>query len=271
MNLIFFEGALVIYLIGMVAALAYLITLRKSLSWMSSLAIFIGFLMHTSAVVSRYLEAGYTPITNLHEALSFFAWAIIAVYLILQMKYRIEVMAAFVSPIAIIMISLASIFPREIFPLPPALQSFWLPIHVTLAFLGNALFAVAFAIAIMYLLQEGQIKGKKIGSVYHRLPSLKVLDELNYRCLTWGFPLLTFGIVSGAVWAQSAWGTYWSWDPKETWSLITWFVYAALLHGRLTIGWRGRKAAILAIIGFASAIFTFLGVNLLLTGLHAYN
>jgi cytochrome c-type biogenesis protein CcsB len=271
MNLIFFEIALVIYLIGMATALAYLITLRKPLSWISNLALGIGFLLHTSALVSRYLEAGYTPITNLHEALSFFAWAIIAVYLIMQMKYRVEVLAAFVSPLAIIMILLASIFPREILPLPPALQSFWLPIHVTLAFLGNALFAVAFAIAIMYLIQERQIKAKKIGSVYHRLPSLKVLDEINYRCLTWGFPLMTLGIITGSVWAQSAWGAYWNWDAKETWSLITWFVYAALLHGRLTIGWRGRKAALLAIIGFAAVVFTFLGVNLLLTGLHAYN
>lgn len=271
MNLIFFEIALVIYLIGLAAALAYLITLKKLLSWISSLAIGLGFLMHTSALVFRYLEAGYTPITNLHEALSFFAWSIIAVYLLLQMKYRVEVLGAFISPLAIIMILLASIFPREIFPLPPALRSFWLPIHVALAFLGNAMFAVAFAVAIMYLLQERQIKKKKIGSVYQRLPSLRVLDELNYRCLTWGFPLMTLGIVSGSVWAQSAWGTYWSWDPKETWSLITWFVYAALLHGRLTTGWRGRKAAVLAIVGFASVVFTFLGVNLLLTGLHVYN
>lgn len=271
MNLIFFEIALVIYLIGLAAALAYLITLKKLLSWISSLAIGLGFLMHTSALVFRYLEAGYTPITNLHEALSFFAWSIIAVYLLLQMKYRVEVLGAFISPLAIIMILLASIFPREIFPLPPALRSFWLPIHVALAFLGNAMFAVAFAVAIMYLLQERQIKKKKIGPVYKRLPSLRILDELNYRCLTWGFPLMTLGIVSGSVWAQSAWGTYWSWDPKETWSLITWFVYAALLHGRLTTGWRGRKAAVLAIVGFASVVFTFLGVNLLLTGLHVYN
>ncbi len=271
MNLIFFEIALVIYLIGMVAALAYLITLKRSLSKISKLAIGLGFIMHTNALVIRYIEAGYTPITNLHEALSFFAWSIIAVYLILQIKYQVETLAAFVSPIAIIMILLAAIFPRDIFPLPPALQSLWLPIHVSLAFLGNSLFAVAFAIAIMYLLQERQIKGKKIGSVYHRLPSLKVLDEINYRCLTWGFPLMTMGIVTGSFWAQRAWGAYWSWDPKETWSLITWFVYAALLHGRLTVGWRGRKAAILAIIGFAAVVFTFLGVNLLLTGLHAYN
>lgn len=271
MNLIFFAATLFIYLLGTGMALIYLITLKKSLAGISNLIIGVGFLAHTGALISRYLEAGYTPITNLHEALSFFAWSIVAVYLILQMKYKVDVLAAFVSPIAVIMIILASIFPQEILPLPPALKSFWLPIHVTLAFLGNALFAVAFAIAIMYLLQEGQIKKKKIGSVYYRLPSLNVLDEINYRCLTWGFPLLTLGIISGSIWAQSAWGAYWSWDPKEAWSLITWFVYAALLHGRLSMGWRGRKAAILAIIGFASVVFTFLGVNLLLTGLHAYN
>ncbi|MFH1758908.1 MAG: cytochrome c biogenesis protein CcsA, partial [Pseudomonadota bacterium] len=101
--------------------------------------------------------------------------------------------------------------------------------------------------------------------------ALKVLDDLNYRCLTFGFPLLTLGIISGSVWADSAWGSYWSWDPKETWSLITWFLYAALLHGRLTGGWRGRKAAIFSIVGFGALVFSFLGVNLLLTGLHSYN
>ena len=132
------------------------------------------------------------------------------------------------------------------------------------------MFALAFAAGIMYLIQERQIKAKKIGAFYHRLPALKVLDDLGYRCLTFGFPLLTLGIITGSVWAESAWGSYWSWDPKETWSLITWFLYAALLHGRLTVGWRGRRAAIFAIVGFAALVFTFLGVNLLLSGLHSY-
>jgi cytochrome c-type biogenesis protein CcsB len=97
------------------------------------------------------------------------------------------------------------------------------------------------------------------------------LDEINYKSIVIGFPMLTLGIVTGAAWANYAWGTYWSWDPKETWSLITWFLYAALLHGRLTVGWRGRKAAILAIVGFAALVFTFLGVNLVLSGMHSYN
>jgi cytochrome c-type biogenesis protein CcsB len=123
----------------------------------------------------------------------------------------------------------------------------------------------------MYLLQERMLKSKKFSTLYHRLPPLEALDSINYKCLTFGFPLMTMGIISGAVWAESAWGTYWSWDPKETWALITWFLYAALLHGRLTVGWRGRRAAIFAIIGFICLLFTFLGVNLLLSGLHSYS
>jgi cytochrome c-type biogenesis protein CcsB len=138
------------------------------------------------------------------------------------------------------------------------------------AFLGYAAFAVAFGAAIMYLIQEHFLKRKKLGAMYQKLPSLDKLDDINYRCLTFGFPLLTLAIISGAIWAETAWGTYWSWDPKETWSLITWFVYAALLHGRLTTGWRGKKAAILAIVGFFVLLFTFIGVNLLLPGLHSY-
>jgi cytochrome c-type biogenesis protein CcsB len=115
----------------------------------------------------------------------------------------------------------------------------------------------------MYLIQERFLKKKRLGSLYQKLPSLDVLDEINYRCLSFGFPLLTVAIITGAIWAETAWGTYWSWDPKETWSLITWFIYAALLHGRLTTGWRGRRAAVLAIVGFFVLLFTFLGVNLL--------
>ena len=115
----------------------------------------------------------------------------------------------------------------------------------------------------MYLIQEHFLKRRRLGPLYQKLPSLDILDEINYRCLTFGFPLLTVAIITGAIWAETAWGTYWSWDPKETWSLITWFIYAALLHGRLTTGWRGRRAAVLSIIGFFVLLFTFLGVNLL--------
>jgi len=270
MNIYFFQVALFIYLLGTGASLAYLISLRKRLSRTGAFSLALGFIVHSLALLSRYIEAGYTPITNLHESLSFFAWSIVGVYLLLYLKYRLDVLAAFVSPLAAALIILASLFPKEIIPVAPVLDSFWLPIHVIFAFMGDAMFALCFAVSVMYLIQERQIKSKKIGPFYHRLPALQVLDELNYRCLTFGFPLLTLGIITGSIWAEGAWGSYWSWDPKETWSLITWFLYAALLHGRLTVGWRGRKAAIFSILGFAVLVFTFLGVNLLLSGLHSY-
>jgi cytochrome c-type biogenesis protein CcsB len=121
----------------------------------------------------------------------------------------------------------------------------------------------------MYLVQERLLKSQRVGAITRRLPSLKVLDDLNYRSLAFGFPLLTLGIITGAVWAEYAWGRYWGWDPKETWSLFTWFLYAALLHQRLVVGWRGRKAAIMAIAGFLAILFAFLGVRYLLPGLHS--
>ena len=138
------------------------------------------------------------------------------------------------------------------------------------AMLGAAAFTLSFAVSIMYLIQEWYLKHHKVGFMYYRLPSLEILDEMNYKIISLGFIPLTLGILSGSVWAEYVWGAFWSWDPKQTWSLITWFVYAALLHGRLTIGWRGRKAAIIAIIGFMAVIFTFLGVNLLLGGKHGF-
>jgi cytochrome c-type biogenesis protein CcsB len=214
--------------------------------------------------VTRYIEAGYTPITSLHEAMSFFAWSIVGLYLLLQLRYRLPSLGAFVSPVALVFVFAAVGLPGDIQPLPAALQSAWLPVHVVLLFLGDGVFALAAAAGVMYLIQERQLKNKKLGALFHRLPNIEVLDELNYRCLTIGFPLLTVGIITGAIWAQQAWGTYWSWDPKETWSLITWLLYAGLLHGRLTVGWRGRRAAVWAIIGFGSVLFTFLGVNYVL-------
>jgi cytochrome c-type biogenesis protein CcsB len=150
-------------------------------------------------------------------------------------------------------------------------MSNWLFVHSTLAFISYATFAVAFGASIMYLIQEHFLKKKRLGPLYQKLPSLDILDEINYRCLTFGFPLLTVAIITGAIWAETAWGTYWSWDPKETWSLITWFIYAALLHGRLTTGWRGRRAALFSIVGFIVLLFTFLGVNLLPSeSMHSY-
>lgn len=271
MNVYFFNASSLFYLLGTLAYLTHIIFLKDSLLRVAATIVSLGFVSHSLAILIRYVEAGYTPVTNLHESLSFFAWMIIGVLLMANLKYKIKVLGAFLTSIALILMLFALALPKEILPLAPVLRSFWHPFHVFFAFLGNAIFTLAFGCGVIYLIQEHQLKSKKMGAVSKRLPSLNVLDELNYQALTFGFPSLTLGIITGAVWAEYAWGRYWGWDPKETWSLITWFLYAAMLHQRLTVGWRGRKAAIMAIVGFFSVLFTFLGVNLLLPGLHTYS
>ena len=263
MNALLFYITLGLYSVATVAYLAYLLKPRPILGRAAHWLISSGFLIHAGFTVVRYVEAGHTPITNLHESLSFFSLAIVGVFIAFERKYHVFILGPFVTPLALLLMIGSSLYPSAIPLLPPALMSNWLFVHSSLAFVSYATFAVAFGAAIMYLIQEHFLKRKRLGSLYQKLPSLDVLDEINYRCLTFGFPLLTVAIITGAIWAETAWGTYWSWDPKETWSLITWFIYAALLHGRLTTGWRGRRAAILAIIGFCILLFTFLGVNLL--------
>jgi cytochrome c-type biogenesis protein CcsB len=263
MNTMLFNSALVLYVCATAAYLLYLLkpkpTLGRSAGWL----ITAGFLIHCVFTLLRSVEAGHAPITNLHESLSFFSLAIVGVFIAFERKYHVVILGSFITPLALLLMIASSMYPNTIPQLPPALKSNWLLIHSSLAFLSYATFAVAFGAAIMYLIQQHFLKKKRLGPLYQKLPSLDILDEINYRCLTFGFPLLTIAIITGAIWAESAWGTYWSWDPKETWSLITWFVYAALLHSRMTIGWRGKKAAILAIVGFFILLFTFLGVNLL--------
>jgi cytochrome c-type biogenesis protein CcsB len=270
MNALLFNVTLGIYFLATVTYLAYLVRPQDSLGRVSRWLISIGFLVHCAFTIDRYVEAGHTPITNLHEALSFFALTLVGAFIAFERRYKVFILGSFVTPLALVLMIVSSLFPSAITPLNPSLMSRWLAVHTVLAFLGYAAFALAFGAGIMYLIQEHFLKSRKLGAMYQKLPSLEILDEINYRCLTFGFPLLTFAIISGAIWAETAWGTYWSWDPKETWSLITWFVYAALLHGRLTTGWRGKRAAILAIIGFCILLFTFLGVNLLMPGLHSY-
>ena len=271
MDVYFFKFASFLYLFGTLAYLVYVLSLNEVLSKIAVTIVSFGFASHTLAILTRYFEAGYTPVTNLYESLSFFAWMIIGLLLMANLKYKIKVLGSFLTPLALILMLFALALPKEILPLAPVLKSFWHPFHVIFAFLGNAIFALTFCFGVMYLIQEHQLKAKKMGAIAKRLPPLNLLDDLSYLSLKFGFPLLTLGIITGAVWAEYAWGRYWNWDPKETWSLITWLLYAALLHQRLTVGWRGRKAAIMAIVGFLAVLFTFLGVNLLLPGLHTYS
>jgi cytochrome c-type biogenesis protein CcsB len=205
------------------------------------------------------------------DSLSLFAWLVVTIFAIMQFREPNPVLGAMATPIATVLMLMASTFSYQISqPIVPVLKSWWLPIHVSFALAGNAVFTIMAMAGAMYIFQEHLIKRKKIGRFHRILPSLETLDTLNRRALPAGFFLLTLGIISGALWASSAWGSYWNWDPKETWSLITWFVYAAMVHQRLALGWRGKKAAMLALVGFALVMFTFIGVSLLFSGHHSF-
>ena len=241
----------------------------------SFIALF-GLLGQTVAFILRWIESytlgiGHAPLSNLYESLIFFSWVIVLLYLLIERQVKNRSLGAFVMPFAFLFMAYASFSPNissKIQPLVPALQSNWLIVHVITCFMGYAAFTIAFGIGIMYLLKRLE-KTEASESMFRFLPDKNILDELIYYSITIGFIFLTLGIITGSVWAYSAWGSYWSWDPKETWSLITWFIYAAMLHARLVRGWKGKRMAILSIIGFASVLFTYFGVNYL-PGLHSY-
>jgi len=267
------------YMASMVVFFAFLASKNKSLGLAGSVIAYAGFLIQTVAIGLRWKESydmgvGHAPLSNLYESVVFFSWTIILIFAFIDIKYKYRVVGAFVVPFALLGMTWAQLgLGNSIEPLVPALQSNWLLYHVITCFLGYAAFAVACGISIMYIVkakfEEGD-SASSAGGLMAMFPPIRVLDDLNYRAIMIGFPLLTLGIITGAAWANYAWGTYWSWDPKETWSLIVWFVYAAFLHARFTRGWVGKRAAWLSIIGFAATIFCYLGVNLFLSGLHSY-
>jgi cytochrome c-type biogenesis protein CcsB len=267
------------YLISMLIFFAFLASKNKMVGLTASCVAYFGFIVQTTAIILRWKESydmgvGHAPLSNLYESVVFFSWTIILIYGIIELKYKYRVVGAFVVPFALLGMAWAQTgLESGIEPLVPALQSNWLLYHVITCFLGYAAFAVACGISIMYLIKEKQESAAgnaSAGGLLAMFPSIKILDDLNYKAIMIGFPLLTLGIITGAAWANYAWGTYWSWDPKETWSLIVWFIYAAFLHARITRGWVGRRAAILSVVGFAATIFCYLGVNLFLSGLHSY-
>ena len=243
----------------------------KIAKWAALLAVagnLAGFMLRWQE--SYRLGIGHVPLSNMYESLVFFALTIGSITLFIEQRYKRPLIAAFAMPIAFLAMAYASLAPSvndRIQPLIPALKSNWLIVHVITCFFGYAAFAIAFGISIMYLLKQKGDDGK--GGLLSHLPSLGFLDELTHRMVLFGFLFLSIGIITGAVWANSAWGTYWSWDPKETWSLITWFIYATLLHARMMRGWYGKKIAYLSIVGFAAVLFTYFGVNYL-PGLHSY-
>lgn len=225
-----------------------------------------GFVFHTVSLIILSVRRGHFPITNLPESLCFFAWCITLTFMIANLRYRIYALGAFILPL----VSLLTVFSQVIWEgnhaIPESLNSAWVHFHVSMAFLAYAAFFLTFISGVLYLVQEKELKGKKFRFLYFRLPSLQVCDELFRGSLFVGFFTMSLAIVSGAIWAQQAWHQYWSWDPKETASLITWFIYLVLINYRLSSKWSGRGAAYISIVGFASTLITF-GVN---WGRHTY-
>ena len=263
---------------------------------------------------SRWIEAGYFPLSNLYESLFFLAWGVTTIHFVAERMSRSRLVGVVTSPVAMGITAFAALsLPvemQESAPLVPALKSNWLMMHVSVMMLSYSTLMVGSAIAIGFLIitrgQKVELKGSSVGTgsfrdrvkqktfqdtldnAYasnsntavldlpknaispERLTLADTLDNISYRVIGLGFPLLTIGIIAGGVWANEAWGSYWSWDPKETWAFITWLVFAAYLHARITRGWQGRKPAILAAVGFVVVWICYLGVNLLGQGLHSY-
>ncbi|MFH0777667.1 MAG: c-type cytochrome biogenesis protein CcsB [Candidatus Eisenbacteria bacterium] len=254
-SLFAYLGATVLFALGIAAS-------RKWVGRAALVVLLAGFSVHTLALVVRSVLIGHPPFTSMYEYASCLSWATVLFYFILQLREKARNLGAFVAPLAFAVIVVASLFPKDMErQLVPALQSYWLQIHVTLAVVAEGAFAVAFGSSVMYLL-------KARGTRW--LPPLESLDDLTYKAILLGYPLFTLGaLFAGAVWAWKAWGRPWGWDPKEVGSLVVWLIYSAYLHARITAGWRGKRAAVLAILGFAAAVFTFLS-NLFIGGLHAY-
>ncbi len=292
-----FDAAYLLYTLSMAAYILYALKKKESLGKTAFGFVLAASLLHLGDFALRaYIGRAdhglrhYVPWSNWFESFSLFGFIIAVTFIVVQKIYRLHILGTFVITLqwAILTFSMtyplfsgwdqihgagemwsAAVASRAIPQLMPALQSIWMSIHVPVMFTAYAAFAVAFAVGIVYLIQERELKSKHPGEISESLPALEPLDLMTYRLISWGFPLLTLGIILGARWAYDAWGRYWGWDAKETWALITWFTYAIYLHMRLVMSWRGRKTMLLSIFGFAVVLFTYVGVNYL-SELHGF-
>jgi cytochrome c-type biogenesis protein CcsB len=257
-----------LYMLSTAAYGAYLF-LQKNYLQRSGYFIFLtGFLFHTAMLIYGISKAGHVPVGSWHATLSLAGWAVAGVFLMIQFKFNLKILGVFSAPFVSLVMIIVSHLPNEPAQATNIFKNFWLVSHVIVIFIGEAGFALACGLGLLYLIQENAIKTKKHRFFFKRLPSLELLDATGYACIVVGFTMLTLGLITGFVYAKSVWGHFWSWDPKEVWSGITWIFYAILLHERLTVGWRGRRSAIMAIIGFGVILFTFIGVNLIMEGHH---
>ena len=264
---ILFYVVLLLYIIATVLYFVFFGLRKDKLAKPANIVLLIGFIIHTLALVARTIGAGRLPLTNQYEFATSFAWGIALCCLVFIHKFKLQALGTFASPVLFLIIGYAAMQSKVVRELMPSLRSGWLAFHVITAIISYGSFAVAFAVSLMFLFRQ-----RMADTLFTRvnIPDEKRLDIISYRVVAFGFLFLTLVIVTGAIWAEQAWGSYWSWDPKETWALITWIIYAIYLHLRLVKKWYGKPAALFAVIGFICVIFTYIGVNLFLPGIHSY-
>ncbi|MBI3825440.1 MAG: cytochrome c biogenesis protein CcsA [Candidatus Rokubacteria bacterium] len=261
-----FNLAVIGYICATGLALAYLVQREELIYRLADLATLAGWALHTLALVVLGVESGRPPLGSLPQAISMAVWVIVLLAMWAERQYGVKVLGAFVLPI-VVLLSLKVAAGRPLGEITPTLRNAWIWVHIALALVGIAAFVLNFVGALMYLLQDWSLKHKRTGTFYYRLPSLATLDRLTYRTLALGFPFLTTGLILGALWAGSAWGSVFAFDPLALFSFLAWAIYAATLAGRAAAGWSGRRAAYFALVGFAALALT-LGAGLFFPGRH---
>ncbi|MCF6248553.1 MAG: cytochrome c biogenesis protein CcsA [Desulfobacula sp.] len=262
------QSATFFYFISMVGYSLFLFKQKPGFQKTSFGFIIAAIGLHALSMIVYVWATGDVPIQNLAQSLSLAAFSLGCMFLFFQYQFDLKILGLFVSVLISVIMLMVLAIPEVPVQGNAVLKSVWVYAHIFLVFTGDAALALASGAGILYLLQEKGIKSKHPGFFFKRLPSLDLLDSVGYNCLSTGFALLTVGLVTGFVYAKAIWGQFWSWDPKEVFSVGTWLVYAALLHLRFRSGWRGRRSAIMTIIGFFIILFTFIGVNMLLGGHH---
>ncbi|MFQ5717817.1 MAG: inner membrane protein YpjD [Nitrospinales bacterium] len=257
MSNISFDIILFSYLAASLGFFIHLIYRRHFVMILSTAAVVVGLGFHTLIMGLRASESGHGPYTNAFEVALFCSWLIVAVYFLVEWKYKIKDLGAFVIPLVFLILLYSAFTSQKIMPEPQPDLRFWLTLHRSLSIVGYAAFGMAFVTAIMYLIQEHQLKSKKLGMMYFRMPSLEILDNLNHKVIALGFPLYTLGFMTGSLSHMQVDAPF-SWDLVKTWPLVlTWLIYCWVFFGRIFVGWRGRKTAQGSIIGFVAVVFTY--------------
>lgn len=270
MYILLFKASLVVYL---ASTIGYIISLLSKRVWVARVSTWIltfAVAIHAVSLVARTIETGHSPVLDVYDTLSFFAWVMAGVYLVLQLITKTRVLGAFVSPVTFLIMVVASVRIGEHVSISPVLQGSLVAVHVVLSVVGEAFFVLASFAGAMYLIQDGFLKARRVMTYSRLLPSLRDLDRISHVCLLWGFPALTLGIIAGSVWARTVWGHHWQWDPRQIWTLLVWLSYAVLLHQRLAIGWKGHKAAIYSIMAFLIILISFLVFRSFFLSAHSF-